>query len=307
MKTVLIILAVCFFSLKANAAVMEMYGKEIYGFNQPKYNEDYSENSQRYIFMISALASHDNFPFSSYEQGSVFSKIFRDIQEVTNVKISIRYNKKRYEEKIKEFERGNVIKGEDVNARFGVYYEEYPYSKNSFVYPAFFENTIHLIMPVNKKLSLQGKSSLKNYKGVYAKTDNLPVYVVKNLSALGAEEVKDLPEAFEKILTGKADYIAASYYPSLIESYKQGIRKYVLFSKMPVWKAPMFFRVLPEVMDDKRMEELKKYLKSSHYKKVRDDAFKELVQIYEENTRGIVPPTYINAVPVQKDEDEFEE
>ena len=69
----------------------------------------------------------------------------------------------------------------------------------------------------------------------------------------------------------------------------------------------MFFRVLPDVMDDKSTEELRKYLKSARYKKVRDEAFKELVQIYEENTRGIVPPTYISAAPVQEDEDDFEE
>ena len=195
------------------------------------------------------------------------------------------------------------MKGEDANVRFGVYYEQYPYSKNSYIYPAFFENTIHLIMPAGNKLKLQGKSSLKNYKGVYAKTDKLPSHVLKDLSALGAEEVENLPAAFEKLLTGKVEYIAASYYPSLIESYKQGIRNYVLFSKAPVWKAPMFFRALPEVTDDERVKSLKTYLKSARYKKVRDDAFKELIKIYEENTRGIVPPTYIGSSRAQDDEE----
>ena len=302
MKAILIALIMSVCSQMANAAVMQMYGKEIYGYNQPKYIDNFSEDN-RYTFTLIALADHENFPFSSNEQGSVFSKIFMDMKEAINTKILIKYDKKRYEEKIKEFERGDVLKGEDANVRFGVYYEQYPYSKNSYIYPAFFENTIHLIMPAGNKLKLQGKSSLKNYKGVYAKTDKLTSHVLKDLSALGAEEVENLPAAFEKLLTGKVEYIAASYYPSLIESYKQGIRNYVLFSKAPVWKAPMFFRALPEVTDDERVKSLKTYLKSARYKKVRDDAFKELIKIYEENTRGIVPPTYIGSSRAQDDEE----
>lgn len=65
----------------------------------------------------------------------------------------------------------------------------------------------------------------------------------------------------------------------------------------------MFFRALPEVTDDERVKSLKTYLKSARYKKVRDDAFKELIKIYEENTRGIVPPTYIGSSRAQDDEE----
>lgn len=308
MKAIWIALMLSFCGVAANSAEIKMYGKEIYGYNQPKYNEDYSsKEDERYIFRVLALANPDNFPFSSYEQGSVFSKIFSDMQEITNIRILIRYDTKRYAEKIKEFERGDVLKGDDVNARIGVYYEQYPYSKNSYIYPAFFENTIHLVMPAKNTLNLQGKNSLKNYKGVYAKTDRLPSHVLKDLAAFGVEEVESLPVAFEKLLTGKADYIAASYYPSLIESYKQGIRRYITFSKAPVWKAPMFFRVLPEIMDDERIKKLKSYLKSARYKKVKEEAFKELVNIYEENTRGIVPPTYMSSSTLQEYNEETED
>lgn len=306
MKHILIILVMFFYSQSTNASVIKMYGREIYGYNQPKYNEDYSQNNKK-LLMLTALADNENFPVSSYEQGSVFSKIFLDIQEVTDAKITITYYKDKYEKKVKDFERGNINKDENLNARLGVYYEEYPYSKNSYIYPAFFENEIHLIMSTKNKLNIQGKSNIKNYKGVYAKTDKLPKYVLKDLLSMGAEEVENLPAAFERLLTGKADYIAASYYPGLIESYKQGVRKYVLFSKSPVWKAPMFFRVLPRVMEDKRIENVKKYLKSARYKKVKDEAFKELVKIYEENTRGIVPPTYIGSSQLQEDDEMDEE
>ena len=45
-----------------------------------------------------------------------------------------------------------------------------------------------------------------------------------------------------------------------------------------------------------RMENFVRYLKSSSYKKARDDAFAELIEVYKNNTRGIVPPTYISVV-----------
>ncbi len=307
MKTVLLALILSVYGLTADSAVLKMYGKDIYGFDQPKYEEDYSEGDRRYIFNISALADSDNFPFSSYEQGSIFSKIFLDLKDATNAKITIRYKKDGYDEKVKEFERGALIIGEDINARFGVYYETYPFSKNSYLYPAFFENKVHLIMRAGEKLDLQGKNSLKNYKGIYSKTDRLPSHILKDFSSFGIEAVENLPSAFEQLLTGKADYIASSYYPAVIECYKQGIRKYVSFSKAPVWKAPMFFRVLPQTMDDERIENIKKYLKSSRYKKVREEAFKELIKIYEENTKGKVPPTYIGTSTAQSDEEDMDE
>ena len=59
----------------------------------------------------------------------------------------------------------------------------------------------------------------------------------------------------------------------------------------------MFIRAMPGLAEHPRMEYLKKYLRSSRYKKVRDEALQELLDIYRENTKGIVPPTYVNTVP----------
>ena len=110
---------------------------------------------------------------------------------------------------------------------------------------------------------------------------------------LGIKQVKDFPEAYKALLSGEADYIAGSYYPSIIEAYKLGIRDYVVFSKDAVWKIPMFIRTFPEVARHPRIAYLKRYFKSQRYKKIRDEALQELVDIYKENTKGIVPPTYI--------------
>ena len=55
---------------------------------------------------------------------------------------------------------------------------------------------------------------------------------------------------------------------------------------------PLFIRVRPNIMKNRHIEELSKYLKSTQYKKALKEALEELVDIYRENTAGIVPPTY---------------
>lgn len=277
------------FTLSAKADVLKLFGKEKYGYNQPKYEQIYK--LEKNDFTLVTLVDDNNFPLSSEEQGSIFSKIFLDMLEAINAKIIFVYDKNNYKERVAEFERGNE---DNINARLGVYYEEYPYSKNEYIYPAFYENKIHIIMSSDNVLPLQGKSSLKEYKGAYVKTDKLPKHITRELSALGMSAVENLSEAFQKLLTGKIDYIAASYYSSAIESYKLGIRRNIIFSKSPVWKIAMFLRTTPQIAQHPQINKIQKYFKSERYKKVRDEAFKELMKIYEENTKGIVSPLYIN-------------
>lgn len=293
MKIILAILACFLYVSDIKASNIRMYGKDKYGYEQPIYIEDYKEKDTRKVFKITVLADSDNFPLSSYKQGSVFDKIFLDMEQAVYVQISFKYCNEDYQECIDNFERGNRAYLDDIKARFAVSYEEYPYSKNSYIYPAFFENKIHLIMAENNKLSFHGKENLKNYKGVYVKTDKLPKYVLKDFNSLGIKETPNYDEAFKLLLTGKIDYIAASYYSSIIETYKKGVRNFIVYSKEPVWKISLFLRGLPSLMQDERLNNLKKYLKSARYKKIRDEAFEELIEIYEKNTQGVLPPKYI--------------
>lgn len=297
MKIVLAVLISFFYISNVQASNIRMYGKEKYGYEQPKYVEDYKKVDLRQVLRIAAIAKPDNFPLSSIEQGSVFNKIFLDMEDAINIQISFKYSKDEYQEYVENFERGNQAFLDDIRARFAVPYEEYPYSKNSYIYPAFFENRIHLMMSTDNKLSFHGKEALKNYKGVYVKTDNFPKYILKDFNYLGIEECANYDEALEKLLTGKIDYIAASYYTGIIEAYKKGVRNFVAYSKDPVWKISLFLRALPQLMQNKKLNDLKKYLKSERYKKVRDEAFVELIKIYEKNTQGILPPKYIGYAP----------
>jgi len=281
----------------ASAATIEMFGQEKYGFKQPRYTLK-DENSRTNIdFMeIRALAREDNFPYSSQDQGSVFYKIFKDILAKGYTKINLDFEPNKYDKAAINFERG---KDKTYNALFGVYYQELPLYQNKYVYPAIAFNNVHLIMPSYKIVAVKSKSGLKEYKGVHASTDKVSDIVAKEFKQLNIKDVEDFPTAFDELLTGKADYMVASYYPSLIEAYKLGIKRYITFSRTPVWRMPIFLRVTPDMMKKSQMERLRSYLKSSDYKKARDAAFKEVIEIYQKNTAGVVPPTYVRVAPIE--------
>ena len=243
---------------------------------------------------LKALADDKNFPISSLEQGSVFSKIFDEMLIKNSIQFSIIYRPETYQKAVRDFERNE---SREINAHFGVYYKDAPYSKNQYIYPAFFTNDVHIITSLHNKLELATKNDLKKYKGIHVQTDKISDFVAKDFTSFNIKEVESFSKAFELLLTGEIDYIAASYYPSLIELYKTGIRDYVAYSQEPVWKIPMFIRVHPQLMKSPKIKELENILKSDEYKKQRDELLTELIEIYQENTRGIVPPKYVKETP----------
>lgn len=273
-----------------SAGTMEMFGHEKYGYSQPKYIK--AEKKGKKKVKINVLGENNLFPLSSVEQGSIFSLIFDEALNSYPIDITIGYNNTDYESIIRKFERGerSEILG-NTNAYFS-YYKEMPYFNNKFLYPAFFSNNVHIITTQQNRLNLKNKNELKNYKGIYAKTDKMADFVIKDFNFLNITETEDLPKAFELLLTGQADYIAANYYPSQIEAYKLGIHDFLAFSSEAVWKQPVFLRVEPKLLRSPLIKELQKVLSSSNYEKIRDKAFDNLLDVYRENTQGIVPPTY---------------
>lgn len=310
MKLITSLILSLFLATNVNAYTIEMFGKDKYGFDIPKYMDEdlFEDNLKGKKLIIIAIADEDNFPISSYEQGSIFNKIFKNLNEEYGIRIIIQSLPEGFSEQSLYMERGGKIAsqwdaaGYYIGAIFGAPYKEHIYSRNKEIYPAFFVNNIHVITSAQAKLELKERSDLKNYKGIYVKKDRIADNVLNDFTNLGINEVESYAEAYKQLLTGEVDFIAASYYPSLLELYKTGIRDYVTYSKNPVWKMPLFIRVRPEVLKSKYIEDLSLYMKSSQYKKIVRDAFDELVNIYKENTEGIVPPTYTKETSSNEEE-----
>ena len=161
---------------------------------------------------------------------------------------------------------------------------------------------MYFITPADKEIDVNVKEDLSKYKGIYVKEDTFSDFVLKDFSKLNIKEVKTWDEAFEKLMTFEVDYMVASYYPSQIKLYKAGLRKYVKFSIDPVWKMPMFIRLSASVIEHPRIVRLKKYLRSDDYKKLRDKTLNNLLELYKENTKGVIPPQYIKNTTPKDDE-----
>ncbi len=293
----------CFFCLNLRAEAVdnaEIFKKaETYtrknGYKEPLYIGEKTKDIYTDQFNIFMLAKPDNFPFSSKEYGSIFNKIFRDLFDREHILITISSYSRDFSLVEEDFERRDYRDLESYRGLIGVYYREYKYSKNDFLYPSIMENNVHFIVPSDKDLDVKEKEDLKKYRGIYVKQDSFSDYVLSEFSRLNIKEVESWDEAFEKIMTSKVDFMVGTYYPSQIALYKVGLRPYVRYSVEPIWKMPMFIRLDAEMLNMPRIAQLKKYLKSNRYKSVRDEIFTKMLEGYKENTKGVVPPQYINS------------
>ena len=298
------IFSFCFISA-ATAVTIKMLPDEKHDINIPKYQIDFAdENLGNSKVILTALADSENFPFSSKLQGSVFYKIFNSIKENAKIHIEILYKPEKYVDLVQDFERGEQV---EFNALWGVYYKEMPYSRNQYVYPALMTNNIHLITAVQKKLDISKKEDLKDYKGMRVRTDKVSNIVAREFSSMNLKVAEDFDKAYEELLTGKIDYIVASYYPSLIAAYTLGIKKYLAYSREPLWRMPIFIRYHVNLKNKPEMKALSGYLSSPQYKKLREEIFQELIDVYKNNTEGVVPPTYIQFTQEETEESNGEE
>ena len=289
-----LIFSICFIST-ATAVTIEMLPDEKHGINIPKYRLDFEDEALGSSkSALTALANSDNFPISSKKQGSVFYKIFSNIKENARIRIDVLYHPEKYFDLVQSFERGQEV---DFDLLFGVYYKELPYSRNQYVFPALMTNNVHLITAVQKKLDVSKREDLKNYKGMRIRTDKVSDMVAKDFATMKLQIAEDFDEAYEELLTGKIDYIVASYYPSLLAAYSLGIKKYIAYSQEPLWRMPIFIRYHASLKNKAEIKVLSDYLKSSQYKKLRESVFQELIDVYKANTSGVVPPTYIKFMP----------
>lgn len=299
-KTLSILISILFVS-PVNAK--DMYAvKEVnldgLGYKQPVFKQSFHDNVYLDQVKIGFYGDPDNFPFTSKKQGSIFYELFSDFFNDRHLFVEILYPRGNYKEELSKFENNTS----DWDGVIGLYYENSKYSKNKYIYPAFAENGIHIITSKNKNLDIQNKEDLKKYKGVYAKDDKLEKSVIKDFSRYGIQERETFDYAIEDLLTDKVDFVVASYYRSQIKLYTLGLMNYVNYSLNPVWSIPMFLKVSPKVANSKNVSYIRQYFQTSGYKEKRDELLAKVLEIYKQNTKGVIPPTYTNALQTEVQE-----
>ena len=175
----------------------------------------------------------------------------------------------------------------------GAYFDTHLYEGLEFIYPAVFNNPVHLIMLPKNIQTVTSSADLKNFKGIYNASEYFSDYMLKNFSKFTVEPVKTADEAFKKLMTGEADYMFGAYYYNYAELVKRGLKNQIVFSNKPLWNMPLFIATTKSSNNAKGLAALmKKYVSASNLKSQIEDNLKNKIKDLEIKYQGTVPPTY---------------
>lgn len=188
----------------------------------------------------------------------------------------------------------NMHRGQ-TNLFIGAYYSTHIFDDFEFVFPALFNNSVHLMMIPSRIKDVRQVADLKNLKGIYCKKEYFNDHVMQNFKAIGVKEVLSEDEAYEALLTGKADFMLGSYYTNYVALLKKGLKNRVAFSSKPLWNMPMFL-ALSKITPNLKIvrQRLQKMLRQEEFKNNILQNMKDFVEDVEKNSAGVVPPTYVN-------------
>lgn len=188
----------------------------------------------------------------------------------------------------------NMHRGQ-TNLFIGAYYSTHIFDDFEFVFPALFNNSVHLMMIPSRIKDVRQVADLKNLKGIYCKKEYFNDHVMQNFKAIGVKEVLSEDEAYEALLTGKADFMLGSYYTNYVALLKKGLKNRVAFSSKPLWNMPMFLALSKMTPNLKIVRQrLQKMLRQEEFKNNILQNMKDFVEDVEKNSAGVVPPTYVN-------------
>jgi polar amino acid transport system substrate-binding protein len=155
----------------------------------------------------------------------------------------------------------------------GIYYNDERATYLDYVQPAFMYDPVAVFVAKGKAFPFTGQDDLIGKKGVTNKGESygteFDAFIKDKLDVARSDGIDD---AFADLLSGKADYVIAGYYPGLAEADVQGIEDkvealnpalltaemFVAFSKKSPCRAlaPEFGRGITEMTTDGRFHKM---------------------------------------------------
>ncbi len=233
-------------------------------------------------------------PFGCMAEGhgtewSFLDKAMRLFAKENNLELKYRSGDN-YQDTIDQLLRGKT------DVLLGIYHDTKIYTGLEYVFPAVFNNPVHLVMLPQNIGKIKSAEDLKNLHGVYIAGDHFSDYVAGNLKKYPVESVPDSLTAYEKLFIGEIDYVIGSYYYNYIEVLKLGLADYVSFSKQAMWNMPLFIGLSKASPFFGRINTwLKRYIITEEFKQAVTSGIKEKVAKIERQTQGTVPPKFVRA------------
>lgn len=257
--------------------------------------------TQSYLNVPVRIAGLPDFPpFSYYETTrgesvlhSVFLEPVKNIWEKHNVESIV---VKPSNEEVKDV-RLLLIKAKSGDAELfiGSYADTKLFSGLEVIYPAVVSNPIHLIALSDIDEKVKNVGDLRNLKGIACKTEYFSDFVLRKFRELNVTFVNTPYEAYEAVITGKADYMLGSLYYNRIMASRYGLDDYLTYSKNPLWKIPFFValsKVMPVLSEYKRT--LQAEFENPEFANTIKQNILDAVNAEVDKNAGIVPPSFIN-------------
>lgn len=262
---------------------------------------------------IHILGLPDFPPFAYYERNqeinvfhSVFLKPVVDILEKYHVETDVMDINHDLAKNVKLL----LVKAKSGEAEMfiGAYSDTKLFSGLDVVYPAAVSNPIHLITLPETTEKVKNYGDLRNLRGIACKTEYFSDFVLRKFKELNITYVESPFEAYEMIITGKADYMMGSLYYNKIMASRHGVGDYLTYSKNPIFKIPFFIslsKVMPVLSEYKKVLS-EEFAKPEFAMAVKKGILEEVNKEIDKNS-GVVPPSFIQEADPQSQTEDYEE
>lgn len=206
------------------------------------------------------------------------------------------------------------VRSGDYHVFIGTYTDTKLFSGMEPLYPAVISNPVHLITLPETQEKIKTYADLKNLRGIASKTEYYSDFVLRKFKELNISYVDTPYEAYEKIITGQADYMMGGLYYNKIVTSQYGVSDFLAYSKKPLFKIPIFISLSKSTpVLSEYMRVLKEEVSKPEFA---TEVKNEIIRIVEEEiskNEGTVPPSFAshlnksdNTPPPEEDTDFLE-
>ena len=217
--------------------------------------------------------------------GSVFRDVMTEMVEPDEKKYLIY----RYFDTAKDGLRS--MKSGEIQGYMGAFYAM---DNFDFMFPAMINNPVHLMTVPDKIGDIKNVDDLKKHKGIYLQNEPFSAHILNIFEQLALKPVDNPDEAYRQLLVGEADYMIGSYYYQYALILDRGLRGYIAFSSRPLWNMPMFLAFSKNTKNKKAVRDYFRSILNQGFAEKVLERIKFLIHEKEEQTTGIVPPSYVN-------------
>lgn len=185
------------------------------------------------------------------------------------------------------------VRSGKIKLFLGAYADTQKFKGLQLIFPASISNPIHLITTPEMQEKIKSMEDLKAMRGVVSKTEFLSDFVHRKVGELNVQYTETPFEAYEKVITGQADYMIGSLYYNRMTLSHYGLNDFLTYSKKPLFKIPVFIAIskvtprLSQYLNAFREE----FSKPEYAQAVKEEIIR-MINAELEKYDGTVPPSF---------------